>query len=220
MKLRLCILSLLLVGYFMVPGLSAAQGNDATAKTQIETDLQRALKEVQKEPEKEDLPETGEDFANAFFMKCIAENKPQYTIEIQEYMCACSSAKMADYLSISEMKALDKETKIGENARTKFIIHAHTPCMQDAIKEITLNSCKNSTYLKQHVVSGKMKICNCMIEGMQNYFEVGHTNLIMNAVMTNPMTIDPLHDFLSSPDYISTDSMYVSDCYNANVRKP
>ncbi len=219
MKLRLCILSLLLVGFVLSPGLSAAQGNDATAKTQIETDLQRALKEVQKEPEKEDLPETGEDFANAFFMKCIAENKPQYTIEVQEYMCACSSAKMADYLSISEMKALDKETKIGENARTKFIIHAHTPCMKDSIKEIALNSCKNSTYLKQNVLAGKMKICNCMVDSMRQFIEAGHTNIIMNAVMKNPLTIDPLHDYLSSSDYIRADSNHVQNCYNAHARK-
>jgi hypothetical protein len=209
----------------LAPSLSAAQVNDATggqkklAAPEEESDLQRALKQVQKEPEKDKGPSTGEEFANAFFLKCVAENKPNYTTEIQEYMCACSSAKMVDYLSIDEMKALDKETRLGENARTKFIIHAHTACMKDAIKEIALNSCKESTYLKQNVVTGKMKICNCMAEGMQNFIEAGHTNLIMNAVMKNPMTIDPLHDFLSSNDFLRTESQYVSNCYNAHARK-
>ncbi len=185
-----------------------------------ESELQRALKEIHEEPEKVDeAQKTGKEYANEHFMKCIAVNKPHYTTEIQEYMCACTASKISQFLSPDEIKIMPEETKKGEAARLKYIIHAHTPCMKDAIKEISFNACKTSSFLKKNMITGKKKVCDCVVSGMQELLNNIDTRIVTSALITEPTTLDPLHYFMGTNEYLSTTDSYIRNCYNANVQK-
>lgn len=213
---------IILLAMLFVCNVSAAkaQDNDRLQPTSPLSDLERAVQEVQKEPEKPKTPEqkTGIELSNEYFMRCVGEKRIQYTAELQELMCGCTAAKMPQYLSPSEIASLQNEDRLGTQSRAKFLINIYRPCMFEALPDIADNSCKNSDYLRKNVILGKRKVCGCMRERYRQTLEARVADIITNAVAHEPLTLDPLHYFLGTVEFERLESSTTMACYNAIVK--
>jgi hypothetical protein len=190
-----------------------------SAQAQNSSELEHMInpKPAQQDPA-ENIPQTAAEMANNFFTQCVGEKKPFYSPETQEYMCGCEAAKITDFMTLDDIKNLSKDTRAGSDARAKFIINAHMPCMLDATPDIVMDECRKNSRLDK-VLFGKKKICECTAEAMQEFFEYNAGDLALMATKYEPMTTDILHFFLMGQEYPNKIGYFFDNCYNANANK-
>lgn len=140
---------------------------------------------------------TAEEYVKIHFEKCLARSHGVLTEKEVNQICACSAANMSEVLSIDEMKSLDKKTKQGKTARSKFIGYAYAPCVKYLVGDMTKTDCLGGK-LAKNIKVGKLAVCKCAEKTMLSLIDNLSAHFMIEAVRQNPMTLDPIDEFLSS----------------------
>lgn len=145
-------------------------------------------------------PVTPALLANEYYKKCAAKQSDVFSEEQIETLCACSSAKMSQNLTIRDFNNLEKPNRAGREARGKAIAYGYVPCMQYATDELVTRDCRKDKNLKP-VLAGKRTVCKCTLDKFNEYLNLNGTSIIMNSLKYKPMTMNPLEHFFSDTHY-------------------
>lgn len=152
---------------------------------------------VQPAKKNENSASTAEEYVKTHYDSCLARQHGALTKKEINQICACSASNMSENLSIDEMKSLGKKTKEGKNARSKFIGYAYAPCVKYLIGDITKTDCLGGELIK-NVKVGKLAVCKCSEKKMLSLMDNLSPSVMIDAVKQNPMTLDPIDEFISS----------------------
>jgi hypothetical protein len=154
---------------------------------------------------------TSVDLANEYFLRCKNEEQDYLRPKTKEYLCGCSSAKMAQHLTFDEIQALDRESKKGDAARAKFIINAYAPCIYKPTRDVSKRRCLASQQVRR-IWSGRYKVCNCTANLMEDYMRAAGHVVITKALDEAPMSLDPLERYIDSEGFYAQMRNYMKGC--------
>lgn len=224
-KLRFGMLTIVLFAAFIMlqttsafaqqPGNAPGQGRNPDFQKDLQDAIEQAKKPNSHSPA--EAPKTMLDLSRDHFMKCVSEDKPKYTTEIQEMMCACEAAKMVDAVEPKVIEKIYEDSRAGNNARATFIMHVSAPCITENMDEVILNTCKNDPYIKKNIIYGKKKICACVQSRFRDNFKITLPKKLMQISVMEPMTIDPLHVYLGQDEFKYDFGQYTQNCH-ANTK--
>lgn len=206
---KLQILVSLLMLFFISTSVSYAQ----TAESE------KTLKDIFTEQEAKKNktgPVTAEDWAGQFFAKCASNEKTLFNKATQESYCACKAEKIAQYLTVPQIKVLEEDSKEGAYARGLMNMHADGPCMPDAVKKYTRDICMQDKNFKT-LLKGKSVICKCVGDQIKHYVNKHAPHVVTRAVKFDPLTLDPIMFFLMDDDYNSNLVSSKQSCYNTYI---
>ncbi|MGH1378420.1 MAG: hypothetical protein ACRBB3_06325 [Alphaproteobacteria bacterium] len=156
-------------------------------------------------------PLTSEIMANHYYKTCSNKKNLSFDEEETKIICACSSAKMSEILSVQEFKDLEKKTKAGKDARGKYIAYAYAPCMKHVIERKVKHDCYASKSLDD-VVSGKKSLCKCVVDRFKYHIDQNATLIVRKATHYNPMTLNPLEEYFKHDNYYSQRDHTIKQC--------
>ena len=138
-------------------------------------------------------PATATVMGNRYYQTCMNEETFTLRDDEKEILCACSAANMSEHLSVEEFKQLDKETTAGRNARGKAIAYGYTPCINYMLENKTKRDCLSSATLDNILTKkGKKRICKCTSEHYLNFFSKEGSNIMLQEILYEPLTLNPL----------------------------
>ncbi len=161
--------------------------------------------------ENDGKPLTAARMANNYYKKCIAAETLVFTQDEIQTLCACSSANMAETLTIDEFTVLEQDSRKGRDARGKAISFGYAPCMQYVIETKIKRDCQDAPYIND-VIIGKKAICQCTTDYFQKHVTGNGPYIILEALKYNPMTLNPLEDYFRKDTYIGQRDQYIRAC--------
>lgn len=160
---------------------------------------------------KEVIPKNAEEFAKLHYEKCLERDHLALTEKSIESICSCSAANLSESLSFDEMQLMSKDTKEGKSARSKFIGFSYAPCVKYLVADLTRTDCLAGELVKKIRV-GKMAVCKCAEKKMLANIDKFAADYMIQAVVEDPMTLDPIDKYLSSQNFISQRDDYTEKC--------
>ncbi len=168
-------------------------------------------------------PLTSEIMANYYYKTCIAKKSLAFDEEEKKILCACTSAKMAETLSVEEFMLLDKNTNKARDARSKMLAYTYAPCMEYVIEKRATIDCLSSDITKD-IIRGKKAICKCVANRAKQHIIRNAGNIITRATHYDPMTLNPLEHYFINNDYSAQHKIFTRKCrydfeYNRDNRR-
>ncbi len=131
------------------------------------------------------------DMAKQYYNNCITQENSILTEESQEMLCACTSVKMTEEMSVEEIKTMFQNTKEGQHMRNVMLIRVYTPCMKFPARDLIYKSCSEDRAVSQNLKKPR-KVCNCMADRMAEYTVEKAPDVITQAVRQDASNLDPL----------------------------
>ncbi len=114
-------------------------------------------------------PQTVNEYANLYFQNCVPATEAGTTLE--EYnvtQCGCTAAKMPEFMTLKNMKALFTKTKEGEFQMGRVLMLAYMPCLYDTINQFVFDGCYYSDEMRKNM-NHPTKVCKCYGRKMAEY---------------------------------------------------
>lgn len=106
------------------------------------------------------VPQTVNEYANIYYKNC---HKANTETELDQYVvtqCACTAAKLPEFMELNNMKSLFTKTQEGDFQQGRVMMLAYMPCLYDSIKEFVFDSCYYSNDMRKKM-NNPRKICEC-----------------------------------------------------------
>ena len=158
------------------------------------------------------IPNTPSAYANEYFKTCMQKGSLALDEFQTEIMCGCTSAKMAQTLTVDEFKVLDQNTTEGQQVRGKALAHAYAPCMPDIIKTKTTDDCLVSPKVYGLSRADKGKVCECFSSRFSDYIIRSAPTMIVQHMEHHPMSMNPLEHFITQTSYVSLEKTFMGQC--------
>lgn len=113
-------------------------------------------------------PSTVNEYANLYFNNCVASAQSKDFEEYNVTQCGCTSAKMPEFMTLKNMKALFTKTKEGEFQMGRVLMLAYMPCMYDTIYQFVFDGCFYSEETRKGFTH-PTKVCKCYGKRMADY---------------------------------------------------
>lgn len=131
------------------------------------------------------------DAANAYFLNCKTQPSQGLSVSSQEYMCACTAAKMMKHLTLEDVRAMPQPNETGRAATNKMLIHVYAPCMNYPAKDHYYNTCMSNP--KTKTLTGKPeRLCNCMSDKVAGYLGENGSKVFSEILSRDPNITDPM----------------------------
>ena len=116
--------------------------------------------------ENKGIPQSIEEYATLYFENCTASNTEKSYDEYVATQCGCTAAKMPEFMTMNNMKALFTKTKEGDFQQGRVLMLAYMPCMYDSVYQFIFDGCY---YNAQHAkLIRRRKVCECYARTMGN----------------------------------------------------
>lgn len=139
--------------------------------------------------------------ANNYYANCKAQPGAGMRPESHDAMCACTSVKMMEAMTVEDVQAMSSGDK---NAQNKMFIEVYAPCMSYPVQDLVGMQCLEDPKIDQ-VGSNipKEELCSCIAERTAAWFE-GEGRALMRRVLTkNPEITDPVGPVMETPEFKS-----------------
>lgn len=128
-------------------------------------------------------PETVADYANQFYSDCTKSNQDKSLKDYVTAQCACTAAKMSEFMSLKDMQTLYTKTKDGDFQQGRVMLLAYIPCLYDSVNDFVYDNCINDKEIRKNLIHEK-KYCECYGRGMGDYVASKGPNLVPGFAAT------------------------------------
>jgi hypothetical protein len=142
------------------------------------------------------------DVANKYFANCVAQPpSQQFTVQAQQTLCACTAARMTQFFSMEDMKAMtDAANPAAQRpAFNKMLVNIYAPCMEEPTREFHYNACISDPETKRY--GDPAKICRCMADEVAAHMKVHGPTVFEELLSRNPNMTDPMSALADDPSF-------------------
>lgn len=140
--------------------------------------------------------------ANAYYENCTSKQDPRMSPQSQQAMCACTSVKMMENLSVQDIAVMGQNNQAGRNMLNKMMLDVYAPCMQYPVEDMISVSClKDDKIDKMNLRMDKNKLCSCMAKRTGIWFQESGRDLMANLLAVNPNITDPISPVVDSAEF-------------------
>ncbi len=156
-------------------------------------------------------PSTIKQFANAYYQNCKQQQHPVLKDDNLELLCACSSAKITQTMTLQNIRDMTADTALGLKQRNRLLTEVYVPCMEYPTKALLMSSCMKDPAVGK-ALKHPQKVCDCMSSSVSQYIVREAPNAAKKAIASNSETTDPLAALLNSQDYEQQSQAYLLGC--------
>ncbi len=150
--------------------------------------------------------ESIESVAKRYTQNCLKKETDILKGDDLRMLCACTASKLQEKMTVEEIKAMTSDTPEGQVQRNRMVIDVYAPCMEYPSRALLMSQCASyqeglkKTMKAGQVVNGEV-ICACLAQNMAAYTAVNAQPILAQKLAVNPNDMDPMRDFLNSPEY-------------------
>ncbi len=153
------------------------------------------------------------EMANQYFKNCMAKEDPRITRQAQEELCACTSAKMTETLSVQDIQRMSGNDQAARNALNKMLVEVYGPCMAAPTRDLILNNCLQNKELA-NLTNDAEALCGCIAEETAVYLEENAPEIISREISRSPNLTDPNAVLMASKEVESKIKQKTLSCMN------
>lgn len=140
------------------------------------------------------------DAANAYYQNCKSQSAEGMSRKSQDFMCACTAAKMMDHMSVEDVKMMGQQNESGRKATNKMIIQVYAPCIEYPARDHYYNNCISDPKTKTMTSSPKA-MCSCMAGEIADHLKNNAQTVFREILTRNPNITDPMGALTSDPEF-------------------
>jgi hypothetical protein len=156
-------------------------------------------------------PRTINQFANDYYANCKKQKHAVLKGEALELLCGCTSSKIPEVMTVTQMEATQYDTPEGLKQRNRVLTDVYTPCIHYPAQALIFDQC-----LSNPQVSSSMKnykhVCKCLADNMAGLMKENAPATIDQALKDNPENLDPLRALLESPSFNEASQVHMKAC--------
>lgn len=139
--------------------------------------------------------------ANTYFASCVKQPpSEQFSAAAQNELCACTAARMTQFFSVEDMKAMTgTDPAIARTAYNKMLVSVYAPCMEGPTREHYYNTCITNPDTAKY--GDAQKICTCLGNAMGAHLKVHGAEVFQQLLSYNPNITDPMGAMTSDPSF-------------------
>ncbi|USO06346.1 MAG: hypothetical protein H6859_03930 [Rhodospirillales bacterium] len=164
----------------------------------------------------EAVPQTINEFANAYYKNCMNKQHPVLDSENLQTLCACTAAKIPGVMSVKDMRAMQNDDDEGRLQRSRMLLFVYTPCIEYPTRALIINQCLNTPDV-QNTIKNYQRVCTCLGDGMAQFMREKAPKYVEVALNRNPDTLDPLGMLMKSKAYEQESRYYLQRCIQKHV---
>lgn len=168
-------------------------------------------KQQAKAPQTSSAPTTIKQFANSYYKNCQKQKHPVLKGKNLELLCACSSAKITQTMTLQNVRDMAVDTNEGLKQRNRLLTEVYVPCMEFPTKALLMDSCMNDPAVGKALKKPR-EVCSCMSTSVSKYIVREAPNASRKALATNAKNTDPLAALLNSKEYEQQSRTYLLSC--------
>ncbi len=151
------------------------------------------------------------DFANDYYANCKKQKHPVLKGEALEMLCGCTSAKIPDVMTVTQMEATQYDTPEGLKQRNRVLSDVYTPCIHYPAQALIFDQCVNNPQVSSSMKKYK-HVCKCLADNMAGFMKENAPATIDQALKDNPENLDPLRALLESPTFNEASQVHMKAC--------
>lgn len=140
------------------------------------------------------------DVANSYFQNCKAQPSQGMSDASQEFLCACTAAKMMESMSVEDVKAMSQQNQSGRNAMNNMLINVYAPCMSAPAKEFHYQACIENPQTKL-LGRNPQALCGCMAEEVASYLTTNGPQIFREILSRDPNIVDPMSALMNDTKF-------------------
>ncbi len=145
------------------------------------------------------------DMANKYYDNCMAQSDPRLSKDSQKSMCACTSAKMVESMSVEEIASMKGDKTI----QNKVLLEVYAPCMSDPVRDMVKAECRTNPQVQGAKAT---EICDCMAKLTGDWYALSGRSLMAKALEANPDAVDPTAAIQDSAEFKSEAMKNLQSC--------
>ncbi len=154
-----------------------------------------------------------DDMAKAYYANCASKSDPHITPEGMRAMCACTSDKMVQTMSVEDLKTLAQNDQAGRDMLNHMLLDVYAPCMNYPVQDMLEGQCQQDMKDKPLPPGMDMgKLCHCMATKTGAWFTTNGRDLMTQVLKANPNITDPVGPVMEDPSFKKASSDYLTAC--------
>lgn len=138
--------------------------------------------------------------ANAYFGNCVKQQDSQFSPNAQKMFCACTAARMTQFFSMEDMKAMTGQNEAARFALNKMIINIYAPCMEEPTREYHYKACMTNPNTAR-LVGDPDSLCRCSSHAIAQYVQNHGPRLFQELLLREPAMEDPMQALYNDPKF-------------------
>jgi hypothetical protein len=155
------------------------------------------------------------DTANAYYGNCMKQETPLMGQESKEIMCACTSAKMMENMSVEDVQAMQGSDGSARLAFNKMLISVYGPCMRYPAYDYHYLTCVENPDTAK-LSANPEELCSCMASEVAEYLGSNGVNVLADILQRNPNIEDPMSALMEDESFQAYAQNKLLDCYAEN----
>lgn len=140
------------------------------------------------------------EMANAYFNNCLNQPGPGMSSETKQYMCACTSAKMQESMTVEDIRTMAQQSTAGRLATNKMIINVYAPCIEYPARDHYYSTCMNNPQTK-NLTKNVQGLCTCLGSQVAGYLKQNAKKEFTRILSRTPNITDPMTALTNDPAF-------------------
>ncbi len=154
---------------------------------------------------------TSADYANAYYNNCVRQQHPVMKGEDLELLCACTSAKFSEVMTVEQAKAMNEDTPEGQFQRNRMMMFVYAPCIEFPTRAMIMHSCLSDPKAR-YSMKNPQATCSCLANSVAEEMKSRAPGIIENSLRTNPKDLDPLATLMNSKTFDDVSRQHSMRC--------
>ncbi|MCC7305645.1 MAG: hypothetical protein IT558_05230 [Alphaproteobacteria bacterium] len=155
-------------------------------------------------------------FASNYFENCMSKENNALKGELLKKLCACSATKIAQTMTVADVKSMAEDTPAGQEMRNRMLLEVYAPCIEYPTQALLLEKCMSDTKVQQQI-PGYQQACTCMAASMGQYMAANGPAAIAQSIAANPGDTDPLASLMNSQGFQAEAQSRLAGCLTASL---
>lgn len=108
------------------------------------------------------------ELADGYYTRCISANRQKELASYVQSQCACTAAKLPEFMSVDEVLAALTETPDTELQNSRILLNAYIPCLENSVQDFVFDECARGKY-KNELLTNPRNFCACLSTNMAEY---------------------------------------------------
>jgi len=150
--------------------------------------------------------------ANTYYENCIKQpaNIP-FMGNGQQLMCACQAARMTQFFSMEDMRAMTgNNPATARPAYNKMILQVYAPCMGEPTRAFHYKSCMSNPQI--NTLGNPEGLCLCAANNLADHMMLNGTNLLAPILARDPNIVDPNTALFNDPSFQTLAVKKTTEC--------
>lgn len=156
-------------------------------------------------------PESIDAFAEKYYNTCMSKKDDVLKGKPQKMLCACSSANMAEKMTVEEVRAMATDTAEGLRQRNRMLLEVYAPCMEYPTQALLNHRCLNDPNMKASITNTE-EVCGCLADNIAQYVKANGPQTLAKALKDDPKNLDPMASLMNSPEFQHQSQTVLMNC--------